>query len=307
MLARVQSIPTDASQPEAMVRQACLAELRGLKPGNVSAHPLSYTPENASLSVKDFELSADAIGRPITTPAQKSVGERIQGAVIATRSVVQTNTNLGIVLLISPLIHARQHSLPGESLRESLHRTLHALTLRDARQCYQAIRLAQPGGMGSADAQDVSEVPSVSLLEAMQLAKARDAIARAYTDDYAAVFELGLPALQADGDEESEDSFSTTRCFLGLLAQQRDSLVERKWGALRAQALSDQAQKFSERARLARDPESRLMLEHELADWDKSLKLEGVNPGTTADFTVACLLTKALLGINALHKSELNH
>jgi triphosphoribosyl-dephospho-CoA synthase len=161
--------------------------------------------------------------------------------------------------------------------------------------------------MGSADAQDVSEVPSVSLLEAMQLAKARDAIARAYTDDYAAVFELGLPALQADGDEESEDSFSTTRCFLGLLAQQRDSLVERKWGALRAQALSDQAQKFSERARLARDPESRLMLEHELADWDKSLKLEGVNPGTTADFTVACLLTKALLGINALHKSELNH
>ncbi len=301
MLARVQSIATDASQLAAMVREACLAELRALKPGNVSAHPLSYTTANALLSVKDFELSADAIARPITAPAQKTVGERIQGAIIATRSIVQTNTNLGIVLMISPLIHARQHMLPGESLRESLHRILQALTLRDARQCYQAIRLAQPGGMGSTGAQDVSEVPSVSLLEAMQLAKARDAIARAYTDDFAAVFELGLSALHAYGEDDAEDAFTTTRCFLSLLAHQRDSLVERKWGVQRAQALSDQAQVFNERAKLARDPESRLTLEHALAQWDESLKREGVNPGTTADFTVACLLTHALLEMDLNH------
>ena len=48
----------------------------------------------------------------------------------------------------------------------------------DASEVYRAIRLANPGGLGSAEEQDVAAEPTITLLEAMRLAADRDGIAR---------------------------------------------------------------------------------------------------------------------------------
>ena len=46
-----------------------------------------------------------------------------------------------------------------------------------ARACYAAIRIANPGGMGKVDEQDLTTEPNITLLQAMRLAEQRDRIA----------------------------------------------------------------------------------------------------------------------------------
>jgi triphosphoribosyl-dephospho-CoA synthase len=296
---------------QAAVREACLAELQALKPGNVSAHPLAYNPAQATLTVRDFVLSAQAIAAPLTTPAQSSVGERVLAAITATRAVVATNTNLGIVLLAAPLLRAEQSRKASQSLHESLRVVLSQLTVADAELAYKAIRLAEAGGMGVSTEEDITQTPTVSLLEAMRMAAARDAVARAYGDNFSAVFEIGLPELQRVlhllKDSLLGKAWATTIVFLRLLAQQPDSLIERKYGVAKAREVSDLAHAYWLRADAAvqrRDTFAASLLEVELAAWDKALKTDQVNPGTTADFTVATHLAFALQHQGAALQAE---
>src|SRR5437667_418945 len=85
--------------------------------------------------------------------------DKIVEAVQATRLVARTNTNLGIILLLSPLA-----AVPaGESLRDGLLPVLDRLDIADADATYEAIRLANPGGLGRVPEQDVSHEPTQNL------------------------------------------------------------------------------------------------------------------------------------------------
>ena len=50
-------------------------------------------------------------------------------------------------------------------LKDGISPVLAGLTVEDSRQVYQAIGLANPGGMGKVDAADVTEIPAFSLVE----------------------------------------------------------------------------------------------------------------------------------------------
>jgi triphosphoribosyl-dephospho-CoA synthase len=295
MLARVQASPVDSAELAETVREACVAELLALKPGNVSAHALSHPFGDASLTPYDFELSAQAIGQPLCEDASKPVGDRILDAIIATQEVVNTNTNLGIVLLLAPLTTAMQLRNAGQALREALGEVLAGLTLRDAQLTYEAIRLAQPGGMGQVQSQDISNTPTVTLLQAMALAAPQDTIAQAYLDQYETVFNIGLPALQSC----KLPGLATTQCYLSLLAAQPDSLIQRKQGRDVAVAVMQRAQVLRELAKHVHTPSALDSFEHELSDWDEQLKAKKINPGTTADFTVACLFIDRVRDLQA--------
>jgi len=81
-----------------MAQRACILEVDAPKVGNVNRfHDFEDT------SLEDFHFSALAIGRPFGYIEQQGVGKTIAEAVKATREVVATNTNLGIVLLLAPL------------------------------------------------------------------------------------------------------------------------------------------------------------------------------------------------------------
>ncbi len=264
---------------------ACLLEVSAPKPGNVSRYA---DFEDASL--EDFLLSAIAIGPAVEMTATASVGQAVLRAVEDTRSLVNTNTNLGIVLLLVPL--AKAYHQAGQDLREKLRSVLGALTVEDARLVYTAIRTARPGGLGKVGNEDISQEPTIPLQQAMALARERDAIAREYCTGYAITFEIGLPALMAARRSGVGLPDAIVQTFLTLLAQVPDTLIQRKRGAEIAQWVSEQAQRVLELGGVTTEAGRKAIcqMDRDLRDPQHTL-----NPGTTADLTAATIFLALLM------------
>ncbi|MEJ5231660.1 MAG: triphosphoribosyl-dephospho-CoA synthase [Geminicoccaceae bacterium] len=269
-----------------LFERACLAELDALKPGNVHR----FAPGHG-LRVEDFEASARAAAPAVARPGAP-LGVRILDAVAATRAVVGTNTNLGILLLCVPLAAAAERSEP---LREALAIVLTGADRDDAKRTYAAIRLARPGGLGRVEAADVAEDPDVPLLEAMRLAEARDRIAWNWTHGFADPFEIGIPLLARLEARGWSRPWALAGLHLHLLSRIPDSHVARKHGRATAEALVEAARPLAARLLAARDPES---LRDELLRFDAELKAAGLNPGTTADLVVASAFAASLADPN---------
>jgi triphosphoribosyl-dephospho-CoA synthase len=145
--------------------------------------------------------------------------------------------------------------------------------------------------LGKVPEQDVSAEPSITLLEAMRAAEARDRIAWNYAHDLADIFELGLRRLEAAGARGLSPSLATTSVYLGFLATITDTLIARKFGSEKAEKVRREAQALDTDMAEMRDQEALLP---KLAAFDRALKAQGVNPGTSADLTVATLFAAAL-------------
>ncbi|HEY4804720.1 MAG TPA: triphosphoribosyl-dephospho-CoA synthase, partial [Paraburkholderia sp.] len=166
---------------------------------------------------------------------------------------------------------------------------LSTLDIDDARAAYRAIELANPGGLGDAPEQSVHAPPTVDLRAAMSLAAERDSIARQYANGFADIFGAGLDALA--GSTGTTPAALTLDVFLTYLGTWPDSHILRKHGAALAQSVTREARERHARARLA-EPAAHAA---RLGAWDAELKAQGVNPGTSADLTVATLFVGALL------------
>jgi triphosphoribosyl-dephospho-CoA synthase len=219
------------------------------------------------------------------------VGERILRAIEATRAVVSANTNLGIVLLCAPLAHAATVRTSEPSLRVRVHAVLSALDVYDAELAYRAIRMAQPGGLGQAERHDVMQSPCITLAEAMREARERDRIAYQYVSDFQDVFETGVPALQDGMARWRSREWATVHAYLVLLALFEDSHIVRKHGFEVAAGVSLQARALNQTLQHARDLAQEMPA---LAAFDRQLKARSINPGTTADLTVAALVAMDL-------------
>jgi triphosphoribosyl-dephospho-CoA synthase len=257
--------------------EACQAELVALKPGNVHVHAAGH-----DMTVEDFLASAAAAAGPLCD-AGLPAGARIRAAVEASWAAAGCNTNLGIVLLAVPLVIAAERG--AGPLQERLRATLDALTVADAREAYAAILRASPGGLGRAPAQDVAAAPTVTLLEAMRLAAGRDRIARQYATGYADVFAIGVRRLAQERRRGTEPEWATTLVFLDFLTAFPDSHIARKSGVATAEAVREEAERLVQAL-----PPRRADAFARLLDFDRSLKARGLNPGTSADLTVAALL-----------------
>lgn len=264
---------------------ACLAELDALKPGNV--HRFA---DGHGMNVEDFERSAAAAAPAMCAPAL-TVGERIEAAIEATRRAVGQNTNLGIVLLAAPLAHAALMA-PAATLRQSLIEVLKSLSLADAKAAYRAIGKAEPGGLGHAPAHDLAAEPTVTLLEAMTAAARRDRIAWNYMNEFVDIFDLGLKWRTGGLARWGAVPWVTTYVYLGFLAHIPDTLIERKFGTHAASEVLDEARPIEASLAESHNPKE---MSAPLIAFDSALKERGLNPGTSADLTVATLFTAALL------------
>ncbi|TGD95333.1 triphosphoribosyl-dephospho-CoA synthase [Methylobacterium nonmethylotrophicum] len=259
---------------------ACRAELAAIKPGNVHVHAAGHR-----MSVADFEASAVA-SAPHLAAAGARVGARAEAAVAATRAATGQNTNLGIVLLCAPLAAAAER--PGAP-RAGLAAVLAGLDAGDAAGVYAAIRLAAPGGLGRAERHDVTAVgPPPPLLAAMAEAAGRDRIARAYVTGFEDLFATGLPALAAARDRGLSEPWTTTAVHLAFLTGFPDSHLVRKFGPAVAETVRAQAETAFRGLALGEGARAALMAH------DAALKAAGLNPGTSADLTVATLFLDAL-------------
>ena len=223
-----------------------------------------------------------------------TVGARIEAATAASWSAAGCNTNLGIVLLCAPIAAAvERHGI--DDLPAALEAVLAGLTIDDAAAAFRAIVRANPGGLGSAAAEDVHGRPTLGLRAAMALAAERDSIARQYADGFREVFEAvgsaghrGFP-LMADPGSGIADSSTTAlvqQVYLYWLARFPDSHIVRKHGEGVAHIVMSTAQGWPAVER----PGERA----DVAAWDAALKAARINPGTSADLTVATLLLAAL-------------
>ena len=145
-----------------------------------------------------------------------------------------------------------------------------------------------------APSQGVLHPPSIDRRATMALAAPRDCIARQYCDGLVDLFTLGLPALGAAFSLRAEavDMAAVQQASLRLPGGFSVSHIVRKHGGAAAQIVMTAAQAWLARA----GHDGGFDAEPEFAAWDTRLKAERINPGTTADLTVATLLMAGLTG-----------
>ncbi|MEE7504650.1 triphosphoribosyl-dephospho-CoA synthase [Methylobacterium sp. C33D] len=267
----------DAALIGTLYRAACLAELDALKPGNVHA----YAPGHRMV-LADFVTSADVSAPPLAR-AGAGVGARVRDSVAATMAAVGQNTNLGILLLCAPLAVSAEGG-------QTVAAVLDSLDGADSEAVFAGIRRANPGGLGAAGRHDVADAAPGSLRDAMAEAADRDRIARAYVTGFADVPAIGLAALHEARAAGLDPTWCTTAIHLAFLRAVPDSHVARKHGAAAAERVRREAEAALAGLDLAARPVDALLA------LDASLKARAINPGTSADFTVATLFWDALAG-----------
>jgi triphosphoribosyl-dephospho-CoA synthase len=317
----------DAAGVAALAQLACLLEASAPKPGNVS--PGRHF---ADTRYEHFLASAAAIGGPLASVGDRSLGAAIRLAIESTSRFTSANTNLGIVLLLMPLARAAVvaagsgsdpadsairgltpiaapsgvGAIPGvdsrslqwgdsrrQELRTNVRQVLGATTVDDARDVYAAIRMASPGGLGEVETEDVAGEPTQTLLEVMQLAAHRDGIAREYATGFATTFETGTPALiRARHDGLSWDD-AVVETFLTLLAEAPDTHIVRRGGAELADGVTQRAAAVLAAGGVRSNDGRRA-----IAEMDAALRgpRNTANPGTTADLTAATIFVFLLAG-----------
>jgi len=258
---------------------ACLIEATTPKPGNVHRGA-----DFEDLTFPDFVVSAEILGHVNDRTDAMSVGETIREIVLRTKSVVRTNSNLGIALLIAVLAKC---ATPDGIDRWRVRHVLDSLDEMDSAAVYDAIRIANPGGLGTVDRFDIHGAAPLEILDAMRLACDRDLIARQYVCGFEDVFDHVTPLIVEGRRKAGSLSGGIVFAHLSLIARNGDSLIRRKCGqhaSDHARFLADKAIQRLEQGRM----EEYLRATGELDFWMRS---DGHrrNPGTTADLIAAGL------------------
>ena len=258
-----------------LIHQACLMEATARKPGNV--HPEASFDD---LTYDDFVRSADIVAPILASAEDIGVGRAILESVQATREALGRNSNLGIILLLAPLA-AVPRSVP---LRQGIGAVLQAIDLKQTQEVYDAIRLAAPGGMGEVEEGDVSQAPPFPLLEAMNHARERDAIALEYVTDFALT--TGQAATIVASTAHHDWELRVIHLHLWFLARRPDTLIARKCGIDVAEEAQGWAQHLFAEGWPETDGSVRLQRK-----FDRWLREDGHrrNPGATADLIAAAL------------------
>jgi len=264
-----------------LYKKACICDVQAFKPGNVSVYN-----DGHDMTVDYFILSTEASAFAISNPAY-CLGEKIYYAVKATRDAVACNTNLGIILLSAPLCQAAYQQKSAQTLRESLANVLEETTIEDADWTFKAITLAAPGGLGESDEQDVNESAAVTLKQAMEIASEKDRIALQFTTNYKDIYDFAVLRYNDAFVKFDDQAWAASAVFTGLLSSFSDSHIERKYGDKYSEWVRKQITTVDDALLNTSNPEQLLPMLHEV---DRMFKDKGINPGTTADLTVATVL-----------------
>ncbi|MEE8401960.1 MAG: triphosphoribosyl-dephospho-CoA synthase [Candidatus Hydrothermarchaeaceae archaeon] len=282
---------------------ACILEVSAPKPGNVNRmHDFSDT------KFEHFASSGVAIGAPVYAAARQGfmagkgeinledigVGRLIKEAVFRTSKWQNgKNTNLGISMLLIPVAASAGMSLAkGDGLCEYIDSIIRAATYQDTLDLYEAIRHANPGGLGSSGHLDVNDPHSDKKIEEKQISlheimkdTPNDSIARELVTSYDISFNIGYPALMK-ARKNSDVSSSVVSAYLTILSRVPDTLIRRKNGMEISRKVS-------------MDARSVLKGELDIEEFDMGLRSSSnhLNPGTTADLVTTSLMISLLEGM----------
>lgn len=263
-------------------------DVTALKPGNVHS-----SSEGHGMTVEDFLRSAWVACIEICNPTYR-LGQRIVRSAKATLEEVGKNTNLGIILLCAPLLHACQHRDENQTLQQSVKACIDDSDLNDAGDLNRAIRLMRPAGLGRVSEHDVWDTAQVPIRQIMESAQSRDMIARQYANNFQDIFDFGLERVQRFQRKFQHETEVATGVYLSFLSHFNDSHIVRKHGEHVALEISNAAGELLNGLLSCTRIQD---VQPDLLQFDGRLKSTGINPGTSADLTVATFLASRLKNI----------
>ena len=276
----------DSNSLHQLVFTSFLDEVNALKPGNVSQYS-----DGHGMKVADFKRSAELV-TPILCNPTLSVGQCILDCVQMINTEVGCNTNLGMLLLFAPIIKAFEiNTVESSILRDNLRKVLQTLDNSEAVLICNAIKLANPGGLGNSERHDVNHPISADVLEIMAESQDKDSIARQYITNFKDIFSVGLNTIKHFNRRWNSVEWAAVACYLTFLAELPDSHIQRKYGLEVAENIRKKACFVAEDFKTINIPED---AKPALLEFDMELKNANINPGTSADLTAASLLVYRL-------------
>jgi triphosphoribosyl-dephospho-CoA synthase len=288
---------------------AILLEASATKPGNVNrtndferTHYEHFLASAVALSLS-FEVAAK---RGIAVSKEELDVDRIELGQIIKNCAVDVNawqhggnTLLGTAILLSTIAVAagmtsdEEETFDIEGLKENLKLVVESTTPEDSVNVYEAIKTANPGGLGKASNLDVNDSNSIdkirkdriSLYQIFKLASGYDLVCSEWVNNYPITFDLAYPSLMGRLKENKTLDTAIVLTFLGVLAGHPDTLIARKTNGEEAIRISLMAKEVLE---LGVENSSG---KRRLSEFDEELRRSSnlLNPGTTADIISAAL------------------
>lgn len=211
------------------------------------------------------------------------------------------NVNIGIILLLAPLVAASglylSRGIPVElkKLRIDLAAVIQACDSKDSLAILRAIRsVVPPRVLGKAESLDLMDdstqeairKDNLTPLRIFYACKDRDSICSEWTSDFSITFNLGYPSLRQALELSGDINTSTVHAFLQILSAIPDTLIDRKSGHTAALDVSRMAADVLQKGGLFSAEGKLKLLEMDRVLGDSQGNL---NPGTTADITAASL------------------
>ena len=267
------------------VCRAILEEASSIKAGNV--HPVASF---SNMHYRDFQLASEAIGKAIDASIQtRSLGTIVLASVQAMVQTVSVNTSLGTILLMAPMTLCPAVWNP-QSFPKSVSRVIQESTPEDCQKIYEAIRIANPGGLGRVESKDVAQAAPVSILQAMQQAASWDDVALQYANGYQQVTQWTLRLIDLSS-QHAKRSDAIRQLQIEILASRPDSLIVRKSGTAVGKQVQDRAADV-----LQSGPYASPAFEAAWRNFDEYLREDGhrKNPGTIADLIAATVFLASI-------------
>ena len=266
---------------------SCKLDVFAIKPGNVFLDHPAY-----GMTHKDFLQSSMACS-DIICEHNMDIGKKILESVKASMDVVGCNTNLGIILLCVPIVEAIYMDKQHKFDQKNLEIVINSIDSKQTKDIYKAINIANAGGMSSKPEFDLKNNKSQNfkLIEAMNFAKSYDYIAYEYTNFFNNIINVLAVNWRNNFNFMENDEYATTATFLQQISANPDSLIARKHSLSAAEEVS---QRFKEIAVEYCALKSPNILNKKLLLLDSELKIQGLNPGTTADVVVASIFLNRL-------------
>jgi len=265
------------------IKFVCDTEIKSLKPGNV--HKYS---EGHGMNLKDFLKSSLIISKCLTKN-NLDLGKKILISVNEIQNKIKKNTNLGIILMLSPIATIVQEEgvISKEELLKKIKSLIKKQNIKNSIPIFKAISLTSPGGLGFSKKYDVNEPPNTNLYKAMEFAKKKDLIARQYCNGFEDIYKIGIPAYKKFYNKWGKVDWALTGVYLTFLKKFNDSHIVRNKGNKIATSIKKEAKKYYF---FLKRNKNLTKIKKKLLIFDKKLKSKKINPGTTADLTVATLL-----------------
>ena len=294
----------EAKEIANLAQIASVLEVSGWpKPGNVHR-----TRNYDDMVFQDFVISGVVIGDTMEEVANQAkeiddlsnaeLGKYILQAVNETNKWIETNTNLGIMMMCIPIAASAAISNGFDEIQENVGRLMDATTVEDAVNLYDAINVADAGGMGdqeefdvmSEKAKDELRANNQTMYDVLKISAGWDRLANELTSKMPVCFEIGYPTFSdfwKTCDDVDVINKASVLTFMTILSQVPDTLISRKYGNEIAEAVSRKAEgilKF-------KDDDSFV---EKLLEFDDYLYENKYNPGTTADLTAASIFLSYL-------------